>query len=329
MKKLTMLIVSSALALAPALLAQTTDPQATPSPAGKKQAKQEAAAQNANASQTTTVNAGGGKAAKMEAKQQRQAEKAAVSQQLNDAKAARKEAKKNNAAVQTSTTTTDSGLTPKQVKQQTKHERKAAKAAVNASASPAGAAAVGQTNTANTVTKTKKLDVQKVETIKTKYATFQAQPRPDKVPAVTFNQSYRISGADQWQGPQYVVFRDYHPEMHDQAFYQSHYGNNVQMIGGGAYYWNNGYWYPAWGYNSQYQYYPYDGPIYVGRTQQPLDRVIANVQAELQEMGYYRGEVDGLLGPLTREALAAYQRDNGLYATAVMDEPTLSSLGLG
>jgi peptidoglycan hydrolase-like protein with peptidoglycan-binding domain len=56
--------------------------------------------------------------------------------------------------------------------------------------------------------------------------------------------------------------------------------------------------------------------------------VIADVQAELQEMGYYRGEVDGLLGPLTREALTAYQADQGLTVTAVIDEPTLDSLGM-
>jgi len=52
------------------------------------------------------------------------------------------------------------------------------------------------------------------------------------------------------------------------------------------------------------------------------------VQAELQQMGYYRGEVDGLLGPLTREALTAYQADQGLATTAAIDEPTLDSLGL-
>ena len=34
-------------------------------------------------------------------------------------------------------------------------------------------------------------------------------------------------------------------------------------------------------------------------------------------MGYYKGEVDGLLGPLTRKALTAYQSDQGLIATAV------------
>jgi len=36
-----------------------------------------------------------------------------------------------------------------------------------------------------------------------------------------------------------------------------------------------------------------------------------------------------LLGPLTRQALTAYQADNGLYTTAAIDEPTLASLDLG
>ena len=57
--------------------------------------------------------------------------------------------------------------------------------------------------------------------------------------------------------------------------------------------------------------------------------MIADVQGILQQEGYYKGEVDGLLGPLTREALTAYQTDNGLYATAAIDEPTLQSLDLG
>ncbi|MEY2439923.1 MAG: hypothetical protein QOI34_1308, partial [Verrucomicrobiota bacterium] len=32
-------------------------------------------------------------------------------------------------------------------------------------------------------------------------------------------------------------------------------------------------------------------------------------------------------GPLTRAALADYQRDHGLYTTAAIDQPTLESLG--
>lgn len=175
--------------------------------------------------------------------------------------------------------------------------------------------------------KANKPDPQTVQRIKTQHASFRAQPRPDKVPAATFSQNYRINGAEHWQGPQYQVFRSYHPEWHDQGWYRSHY-NRVELIGGGYYYWNNGYWFPAWGYDTSAQYYAYDAPIYVGSHAEPPDRVIADVQATLQEMGYYQGEVDGLLGPLTREALTAYQNDHGLYATAVIDEPTLSSLGM-
>jgi hypothetical protein len=175
--------------------------------------------------------------------------------------------------------------------------------------------------------KVNKPDPQAIQRIKTQHASFRAQPRPDKVPAATFSQNYRISGAEHWQGPQYQVFRSYHPEWHDQGWYRSHY-NRVELIGGGYYYWNNGYWFPAWGYDQSAQYYAYDAPIYVGSHAEPPDRVIADVQATLQEMGYYQGEVDGLLGPLTREALTAYQNDHGLYATAVIDEPTLSSLGM-
>jgi len=60
----------------------------------------------------------------------------------------------------------------------------------------------------------------------------------------------------------------------------------------------------------------------------PPDQVIANVQAALRQQGYYHGEVDGLLGSLTRAAVADYQRDHGLYMTSTIDRPTLASLGM-
>ena len=83
------------------------------------------------------------------------------------------------------------------------------------------------------------------------------------------------------------------------------------------------------GLQSYQEYYAYDAPIYAGQRALPPDKVIANVQAVLQEMGYYKGEVDGLLGPLTRAALTGYQTDKGMTVTAVIDEPTLNSLGMG
>ena len=173
----------------------------------------------------------------------------------------------------------------------------------------------------------KKPEPQQVQQIRAQHTNFHAQPKPEQAPAVTFNQSYRIEGSERWQGPQYEVFRSYHPERHDEGWYHSHY-NRVELVGGGYYYWNNGYWYPAWGYSPSAEYYAYDGPIYVGHRAEPPDQVIADVQSELQQMGYYQGEVDGLLGPMTRQALTAYQADQGLTATAAIDEPTLDSLGM-
>jgi len=201
-------------------------------------------------------------------------------------------------------------------------------AAASASAAPSVSALGRQNVQANTGAKVKKPDPQQVQQIKAQHANFRAQPKPQQVPAVTYNQNYRIEGSDRWQGPQYEAFRSYHPERHDQGWYRSHYPR-VELIGGGYYFWNSGYWYPAWGYNPSAEYYAYDGPIYVGQRAEPPDQVIADVQATLQQMGYYQGDVDGLLGPLTRQALTAYQADQGLATTAAIDQPTLDSLGMG
>ena len=222
--------------------------------------------------------------------------------------------------------------------EQRKKGMKGPAGAAETSTNPAGAAtgagaassvpAAGQQNAqANAGAKAKKPDPQQVQQIKTQHANFRAQPKPQQVPAVTYNQNYRIEGSDRWQGQHYEVFRSYHPEWHDQGWYHSHY-NRVELIGGGYYFFNNGYWFPAWGYSPSAQYYAYDGPIYAGQHAEPPDKVIADVQSVLQQMGYYTGEVDGLLGPLTREALTAYQTDQGLATTAAIDEPTLDSLGM-
>src|SRR5436305_4045757 len=209
-----------------------------------------------------------------------------------------------------------------------------ATAATSASAAPTVSTAGQPNRPATAGAAAKKPDPQQVQQVKAQaqqikqqHANFRAQPKPQQVPAVTYNQNYRIQGSDQWQGRQYDVFRSYRPERHDEGWYRSRY-NRVELIGGGYYYWNNGYWYPAWGYNPSAEYYAYDGPIYVGQRAEPPDRVIADVQTELQQMGYYQGEVDGLLGPMTRQALTAYQADQGLTTTAAIDEPTLNSLGL-
>jgi hypothetical protein len=149
--------------------------------------------------------------------------------------------------------------------------------------------------------------------------------RPTKVAAVNFQQGRHIQGSQNWQGSRYTVFRNYSSQWHDRNWWRGRY-NRVVFVYGGWYAWNSGYWIPAWGYAPN-AYYAYDGPIY-GYNGLPPDQVTANVQSALQQQGYYHGEVDGLLGPLTRAAVADYQRDHGLYTTSTIDQPTLQSLGI-
>jgi hypothetical protein len=160
-----------------------------------------------------------------------------------------------------------------------------------------------------------------------KHQNFHAQVNSSIVSA-KFNQNYHIKNAQNWNGSHYTVFKNYHPQWHDKGWWHSHH-NHVVLIGGGWYFWNAGYWYPAWGYDNSAAYYPYDGPIYVGNSPKPFDEIVADVQSTLQEQGYYHGDIDGLVGPLTQEALASYQSAQGLEPTAAIDQPTLESLGMG
>ena len=148
----------------------------------------------------------------------------------------------------------------------------------------------------------------------------------NKYKTVNFNQNYKIAGANKWKGSKYQVFVNYHPQWHDTWWYNS-YHPHVVFIYGGWYYWDNYYWYPAWGYAPDSVYY-YDGPIYASSPQEDPAQVVANVQSALQEQGYYQGDIDGVLGPQTRAALAEFQSAQGLEPTGAVDEPTLETLGM-
>jgi len=56
--------------------------------------------------------------------------------------------------------------------------------------------------------------------------------------------------------------------------------------------------------------------------------LIALIQGFLAEQGFYPGLPDGVLGSRTEEALAKYQRHNGLNPTGELDNRTLSFMGL-
>lgn len=99
--------------------------------------------------------------------------------------------------------------------------------------------------------------------------------------------------------------------------------------------------YPWWSYGYPYgygyDYYPYYsdyyGPeIYEGSVYNEdadADSTVAAAQRQLARAGYYGGEIDGVLGPETRQAVARYQSNHGQPATGHLTTTTLQALGLG
>jgi peptidoglycan hydrolase-like protein with peptidoglycan-binding domain len=54
----------------------------------------------------------------------------------------------------------------------------------------------------------------------------------------------------------------------------------------------------------------------------------ADVQVALRKRGYYRGPIDGSIGPASRGGIRAYQANRGLYITGRIDRTLLRSLGI-
>jgi hypothetical protein len=148
---------------------------------------------------------------------------------------------------------------------------------------------------------------------------------------VLHNRAGNVRVTNNWRGarfndPRYAAFHNYNRNWHDRGWWRNHHSRIVFVLGG-WWYWNTGYWYPAWGYDP-YAWYPYDGPIYTGYADLTPDQIVVNVQVALRDQGYYAGAVDGAMGPQTRAALAAFQADNGLAVTSAVDQPTLQTLGV-
>ena len=317
MRTFLVLICSLALAFA-AGGAQEENKSKKPAKKKQTQSAQHAAAPSGGPQKTKgsqQVTTPGGRAAGAGAQKTK---KAKGPQQVTTAGAGVQKTKK--AKVPQQVTTAGAGA------QKTKEKTKASQQIATQGGQIAGGAAHGQKLKKSKGSATNAVAVQSsTKTFKAKRFNLQTKTRPATVGSVTFQPNRHIQGSQTWQGSNYRVFRNYSSQWHERNWWRNHY-NRVVFVYGGWYAWNAGYWIPAWGYDSN-AYYAYDGPIYAYNNLPP-DQVIANVQAALQEQGYYQGEVDGLLGPLTRAAVANYQRDHGLYITSAIDRPTLSSLGM-
>ena len=56
---------------------------------------------------------------------------------------------------------------------------------------------------------------------------------------------------------------------------------------------------------------------------------INKVQKSLSDKGFYHGDIDGLLGPRTRQAIGEYQKSENLPVTRQLDVETAGKLGVG
>ena len=162
----------------------------------------------------------------------------------------------------------------------------------------------------------------------------------------------RYSGTRSYANRQYTGTRYYGGSRYGRTGY---YGN-TGYYGGTPYYYGNGSGYGSssvwpyvaasvapyvasslWapGYNrypySYYGGYPYNGyntssyytPSYGYNTS-----MVAVVQRRLARLGYYHGVVDGVMGPQTRGAIAAFESRNGMTVDGTISRPLLDSLGL-
>ena len=91
------------------------------------------------------------------------------------------------------------------------------------------------------------------------------------------------------------------------------------------------YWYPydyyGYGYYpGYYDPYGYDGGDYYGYSDESAGSAVAAAQQQLARRGYYRGEIDGVIGPQTRRAIARYQSNHRLEVTGALTPDTLQAL---
>ena len=124
-------------------------------------------------------------------------------------------------------------------------------------------------------------------------------------------------------------------------FTANHWSNHRHYRSRSNVYFNFGFGYPYYGYGYGYGYgypyygaYPYDYGYYTPRYTVYAgngitdDATVAAVQRRLARGGYYHGSVDGVIGPGTRSAIRAFERNNGLPVDGVIDRQLLRTMGL-
>jgi putative peptidoglycan binding protein len=148
----------------------------------------------------------------------------------------------------------------------------------------------------------------------------------------------RYSGTRSYAGQQYAGKRYYG----GRQYFGNYYGGGTRYYNGVSYPYNGYYsgwpssnwgYGTSWGYSSYSYYggYPYSGYnnySYYTPTYGYNVAMVAAVQRRLGQLGYYHGVVDGVIGPQTSGAIAAFESRNGLATDGTISRPLLDTLGL-
>ncbi|QIF01881.1 peptidoglycan-binding protein [Roseimicrobium sp. ORNL1] len=127
-----------------------------------------------------------------------------------------------------------------------------------------------------------------------------------------------------------------HGHSHGGHCHGGHYHGGSSWFVGISPGWSWGWSYPSYSYYRPYysyyrpRYSPLYGYAYDYRRPAVFTRpsLSADVQIALRERGYYYGNIDGIIGPQSRNAIKRYQWRNGLPMTGVIDDPLMRSLAL-
>jgi His-Xaa-Ser repeat protein HxsA len=107
--------------------------------------------------------------------------------------------------------------------------------------------------------------------------------------------------------PPVAAYRGYYPYAYSSPYYSSYYARPALSL--------------AFTTTTSPTYYRSSSGDYA-------DDLAVDVQRALRRRGYYRGEIDGDIGPGTRAAIREYQYSHRLEVTGRIDRSLLRSLGL-
>ena|SRR5437763_10332501 len=110
----------------------------------------------------------------------------------------------------------------------------------------------------------------------------------------------------------------------DDRFRRFHRFNEIIVFNDFAFPFASPFFYP-YPYYYPYGYYSYNQPVY--RTAYSGASIVVQVQSRLARAGYYRGPIDGVMGPRTRFAIRAYESAHNMRVDGAISQQLLATMG--